>query len=110
MSCVYNLYILFSLPNLVSFHNILKPRGGIISDAYNIYPMEVFCNPFEEIFLKIDKEEVFTFNYSVSMLQHGRKDYLLKTVKREKVQEVLQKLEKELMQKSEEQADCRDRT
>lgn len=45
------------------------------------------------------------FNYSVSMLQHGVRDYILKPVKREKVEELLVKLEEELQQKKEVQAD-----
>lgn len=36
------------------------------------------------------------FNYTVSMLQHGVKDYILKPIKRERVEEVLLKLEEEL--------------
>lgn len=45
------------------------------------------------------------FNYSVSMLKHGVKDYLLKPVKRDKVEEILRKLDGELRRKNEEQAD-----
>lgn len=36
------------------------------------------------------------FSYTVAMLQHGVKDYILKPIKREKVEEVLLKMEKEL--------------
>lgn len=45
------------------------------------------------------------FNYSVSMLKHGVRDYLLKPIKRERVEEVLGKLDEELRRKKEEQAD-----
>lgn len=45
------------------------------------------------------------FHYSVSMLQHGVRDYILKPIKREKVEELLVKLEEELQKKQEAQAD-----
>ncbi|MDD2958946.1 MAG: response regulator [Lachnospiraceae bacterium] len=45
------------------------------------------------------------FSYTVSMLQCGVRDYILKPIKREKVEEILLKLEKELEKK---QAEIRD--
>lgn len=36
------------------------------------------------------------FSYAVEMLKHGVKDYILKPIKREKVEELLQKLEEEI--------------
>lgn len=36
------------------------------------------------------------FNYAVEMLKHGVEDYILKPIKREKIEEILEKLEKQL--------------
>lgn len=36
------------------------------------------------------------FNYAVEMLKHGVKDYILKPVKREKIEELLKKLDAEI--------------
>lgn len=43
------------------------------------------------------------FNYAVEMLKHGVADYILKPVKREKIEEILQKLEERQKSSSEEQ-------
>lgn len=44
------------------------------------------------------------FNYSVSMLRHGVKDYILKPVKRGEVEEILVRLEEELQKQEKTQA------
>ena len=38
------------------------------------------------------------FNYAVEMLKHGVQDYILKPVKRDKIEELLQKLDAQIME------------